>query len=176
MLDTITYFLYNQFNAYRKFIVNASFIGLALPGFMTNMMAPILELTQPVVFATETAQEIVTESTAYQLPVAADREIKTIKYVNMTAYNSEPGQTDDTPCITANNFNVCEHGTENIIATNALPFETRVQFPDLFGDKVFIVKDRMNRRYTTRVDIWMINRSDALKFGLKHNVKMVVLD
>jgi len=95
-------------------------------------------------------------------------------YVEATAYNSDPAQTDDTPCITANGFDVCEHGFENIIATNNLPLGARVRFPELHGDKIFYVMDRMNSRYTTRVDFWMVERSDALKFGLKR-IKMEVL-
>ncbi|MFA6417384.1 MAG: hypothetical protein WCW61_04305 [Patescibacteria group bacterium] len=85
----------------------------------------------------------------------------------MTAYNSEPGQTDNSPCITANGFNVCEHGEEDTIAANFLKFGTKVRIPELFGDRVFVVRDRMNKRHADRVDIWMKNRSDALKFGIK---------
>ncbi len=86
---------------------------------------------------------------------------------SMTAYNSEVGQTDDSPCITANNFNVCAHGIEDTVAANFLPFGTNIRIPELFGDRIFIVRDRMNRRYTDRVDVWMLKRSDALQFGLK---------
>ncbi len=85
----------------------------------------------------------------------------------MTAYNSDPRQTDDTPCITANGFNVCEHGIEDTVAANFLKFGTKVMIPDLFGDRVFIVRDRMNKRYPDRVDIWMLNYDDAIKFGVR---------
>ena len=109
------------------------------------------------------------------VPKPAHLPAKKVYYVSTTAYNSDPWQTDDTPCITANGFDVCEHGTENIIATNMLPFGTKVRFPELHGEKVFIVMDRMNARYTTRVDFWMLDRQDARNFGLKHRVKMEVL-
>lgn len=85
----------------------------------------------------------------------------------ITAYNSEPGQTDDSPCITANGFNVCEHGEEDTIAANFLKFGTKVRIPELFGDRIFVVRDRMNQRYSDRVDIWMNNHSEAIKFGVK---------
>ncbi len=85
----------------------------------------------------------------------------------ITAYNSEPGQTDDSPCITANNFNVCQHGEEDTIAANFLKFGTKVKIPELFGDRVFIVRDRMNRRHADRVDVWMKERVDAVNFGIK---------
>lgn len=93
----------------------------------------------------------------------------------MTAYNSEPGQTDNSPCITANGFNVCEHGKEDTIAANFLKFGTKVQIPELFGDRIFIVRDRMNKKHPNRVDIWMIDKQAALKFGVK-TAKIVVLE
>ncbi len=96
-------------------------------------------------------------------------------FVTLTAYNSEVAQTDPSPCITANGFNVCEHGIEDTIATNALPFGTEVIIPDLFGDRVFVVRDRTNKRYTTRVDVWMQTRKDALQFGVRH-AEVIVLE
>ena len=86
----------------------------------------------------------------------------------MTAYNSDPHQTDDTPCITANGFNVCVHGIEDTVAANFLPFNTKIKIPELFGDRIFVVRDRMNARFTDRVDVWMLNYSDARRFGVKH--------
>ncbi len=85
----------------------------------------------------------------------------------MTAYNSEVGQTDDSPCTTANGFNVCEHGIEDTIAANFLPMGTKVKIPELFGDRVFVVRDRMNKKHPNRVDVWMKDRSSAMKFGVK---------
>ena len=85
----------------------------------------------------------------------------------MTAYNSEAAQTDSTPCITANGFDVCKHGIEDTVAANFLPMGTKIRIPDLFGDRVFTVRDRMNKRYSDRVDIWMIHKTDALKFGVR---------
>jgi len=96
-------------------------------------------------------------------------------YYSVTAYNSEVGQCDDTPCITANGFNLCEHGIEDTVATNALKFGTKVRMPELFGDRVFIVRDRMNKRYTDRFDIWMKEKKDAINFGLKV-VKIEILE
>lgn len=85
----------------------------------------------------------------------------------ITAYNSEPGQTDNSPCVTANGYNVCESGTEDTIAANFLKFGTKVQIPELFGDRVFVVRDRMNQRHASRVDIWMQDYQDAIQFGVK---------
>lgn len=93
----------------------------------------------------------------------------------ITAYNSEAAQTDASPCITANGFNVCEHGVEDTIAANFLKFGTKVKIPELFGDRIFIVRDRMNKRHADRVDVWMLDRTDALKFG-KRTAKIVVIE
>lgn len=99
-----------------------------------------------------------------------DIDVWQVKYTSsytLTAYNSEVDQCDDSPCITANGFDVCEHGIEDTIAANFLKFGTKVRIPDLFGDKVFVVRDRMNKRYPNRIDIWMLEKQDAKQFGVK---------
>ena len=101
------------------------------------------------------------------LPLHEKRKVLGTSRHAMTAYNSDPRQTDDTPCITANGFNVCEHGIEDTIAANFLKFGTKVQIPELFGDRIFVVRDRMNKRYPDRVDIWFKNYDDAIKFGIR---------
>lgn len=92
--------------------------------------------------------------------------------VNMviTAYTSHVAQTDDTPCITASGLDVCKRGAEDIVATNFnwLPFGTKIKIPELFGDRIFIVHDRMNARYSQRVDVWMKSYADAVKFGKRY--------
>jgi len=108
-------------------------------------------------------------SPANRLPEIPDREIKIIRESShtITAYNSEAAQTDDSPCITANGFNVCSHGAEDTIAANFLPFGTQVLIPELFGDRVFTVRDRMNKRHANRIDIWFKDRQTAVNFGVK---------
>jgi len=90
--------------------------------------------------------------------------------VHITAYSSTPDQTDDTPFITAAGTRV----RDGIVAANFLPLYTRIKIPELFGEKVFIVEDRMNRRFQNRVDIWFPDRASAMKFGLK-KAEIVVL-
>lgn len=96
-------------------------------------------------------------------------------YVTTTAYSSDVAQTDSTPCLTADGYNVCKAGVENIIAANFLPIGTQVMIPDAFGDRIFTVHDRMNKRYTNRVDIWMTSRQRALNWGVR-TVKVVVVE
>jgi 3D (Asp-Asp-Asp) domain-containing protein len=94
----------------------------------------------------------------------------------ITAYNSDIGQTDDSPCITASGFDVCKHNQEDTVAINGYKMGTKVRFPDLFGDRVFVVRDRMNSRFgSSRVDVWMLSRVDAKNFGVKET-RMEVLE
>jgi 3D (Asp-Asp-Asp) domain-containing protein len=57
-----------------------------------------------------------------------------------------------------------------------LPFGTRVKFPDYYGDRIFIVEDRTARRFSNRADIWMETRGQALQWGIKNGVRMVVVN
>lgn len=97
-----------------------------------------------------------------------------VRYVIATAYTSEVAQTDASPCITANGFNVCKHGIEDVIAANWLPMGTKVRIPDHFGDRVFTVRDRMARKHSDKIDVWMKDKKNAMRFG-KRTVKVEVL-
>lgn len=89
------------------------------------------------------------------------RKVKEVREVWVTAYSSAPEETDDTPFITASG----EQVRDGILAANFLPFGAEVQIPDAFGDKIFIVEDRMHPRKVNNVDVWMPTKDDALKFG-----------
>lgn len=102
------------------------------------------------------------------LPVSEDARPRKTFTVPMTAYTSDPAQTDDTPCITASGMNVCERNQEDVVAANFLPLGTRVRIPELYGDRIFTVQDRMNARYDKRMDFWMKDIKEARKFGLKY--------
>lgn len=103
-----------------------------------------------------------------QLPVAEDALPRTLYTIPITAYTSDVAQTDDTPCITASGLDVCQRNEENVVATNFLPMGTRVRIPELFGDKVFYVEDRMNARYYYKMDVWMKEFEEAKQFGVKY--------
>jgi 3D (Asp-Asp-Asp) domain-containing protein len=101
----------------------------------------------------------------------AKKAVKTIKVV-ITAYSSSPDQTDDSPFITASN----KYVRDGIVANNMLPFGTKVKIPSLYGDKVFVVEDRMNRRMGDyRMDIWFPTYTGAKNFGVK-TAEIVVLE
>lgn len=123
-----------------------------------------------------TAPEIFRDEAASLVAVAhAAEEIatSTVSYiVTLTAYSSAPEETDDTPFITASNTRT----RDGIVATNFLPFGTKIKIPEYFGDKVFTVEDRMHRRKEGFVDIWMPTKSAALKFGIAKAAEIVVVD
>lgn len=79
-----------------------------------------------------------------------------------TAYNSLPNQTDSSPWITASGTR-CREG---VIASNFLPMGTKVKIAG-FGNRIFRVEDRMNKRYKNRIDIWFRDYSDAREFGVR---------
>ena len=108
------------------------------------------------------------------LPQAPERQFRTI-YVTATAYTSTVGQTDSTPCVTANQFDLCQHNEENIIACNFLTFGTKVVFPDIDPNKVYLVQDRMHYRFPYRVDFWMKDTQQAKSFGVQ-TLKMKIYD
>lgn len=82
--------------------------------------------------------------------------------VMATAYSPTPDQTDDTPLITASG----KHVKEGMVALNGVKFGTRIRIPKLYGDKIFVVEDRMHSRKGTRhIDILMPTREEAIGFG-----------
>lgn len=81
-----------------------------------------------------------------------------------TAYSSTPDQTDNSPFTTANGKTVYD----GLVAANWLPFGTKIRIPDMYGDKIFTVNDRMNNRYDQgRLDVWMKTRNEAKTFGIR---------
>lgn len=97
----------------------------------------------------------------YPNVVIPDRKVKAV----LTAYSSTPDQTDSDPFTAASGKRVYD----GMIAANWLPFGTKVKIPELFGDKIFTVDDRMNARYGFgRMDIWMDGERKTVKlFGVK---------
>jgi len=96
---------------------------------------------------------------------------KVTKLVSMTAYSSTVDQCDSTPFITANGSRV----RDGIVAANFVPFGTKIKIPSLYGDKIFTVEDRMNRRFDKRVDIWMNTRQEAIIFGFKQQIEIEIV-
>ena len=91
------------------------------------------------------------------------RPAKKTFWVTVTAYSSTVDQTDGDPFTTASGAKV----RDGIVAWNGVPFGTTLRLPSHFGDKIFIVQDRLHKRNKRVVDIWMSSREEALEFGKK---------
>ncbi len=104
--------------------------------------------------------------TASGVPVRVGKTI----LAELSGYSSTPCQTNSQPFITASGKRV----RDGIVAANFLDFGTEIRIPQIYGDKIFVVKDRMNFRYSPPydhlphqgfIDIWFPNRTEALNFG-----------
>ena len=94
------------------------------------------------------------------------KPVKIVKKITVivTAYSSTPSQTDDSPYITASGSWV----RDGIVANNYLPFGTKIRMPEIYGDKVFVVEDRMSwKKGNYHFDIWFPEYQQALSFGVK---------
>jgi 3D (Asp-Asp-Asp) domain-containing protein len=112
-----------------------------------------------------------TATTSREITDAEAEQAKKIPVV-VTAYSSTPWETDDTPFITASGTEV----RDGVVANNLLPFGTRIRIPELYGDKIFTVEDRMHlRKSIYQVDIWFPYTSEAINFGVK-SASIVVVD
>jgi len=133
-------------------IIAGTVIGVCLLGIVmpqtTN--ANFLNNTYASYVAKESAKE-------------AQNVVKKIEVV-ITAYSSTPEETDDTPFITASGKTVAD----GVIANNMLPCGTKVKIPALYGDKVFTVLDRMNKRKSDyHFDVWLPSKDLAINCGVK---------
>ena len=109
---------------------------------------------------------------ALRIPASGITGTETMLRMRVTAYTSTPDETDNTPFITASGMRVCD----GIVATNLLPFGTKIRIPTLFGEKIFTVEDRMAPRMKNVVDVWMPTKAAALRFGANYADMVVIAD
>ena len=102
--------------------------------------------------------------------LSASATVQKSMVVHATAYNSVPGQTDDDPWVAAWN-NRLRPG-DKIIAVSrdlekhGLTNGAKVQIEGLPG--TYTVRDRMNKRFKNRIDVWMEKDiKKARKWGKK---------
>ena len=137
--------------------------SVALTGF-----PPVFDVQNSKALDFEPPSQLVAVQSHSLLPIASPETPKRVVskvLVVITAYSSTIWQTDDTPFITASGTQV----RDGIVATNILPMGTMIKIPDLYGDRVFVVEDRMHPRKNYQVDIWFPEYSDALNFGAKYS-------
>jgi 3D (Asp-Asp-Asp) domain-containing protein len=150
----------------KKIIIISIFLGIFLGLF------PLFESKNPesqIVFADFSLQKTLDDLAmvggnsllATANPSGSDSQIRRINVV-ITGYSSSPRETDNNPFLTASGKQV----EEGIVANNLLPFGTKVRMPELYGDRVFIVEDRMHwRKGYYHFDIWFSSYWEALDFG-----------
>ena len=117
-------------------------------------------------FSTEESLVFLQENALVGISDPSNPEPKVVKKIKglITAYSSTPWETDDTPFLTAAGTQV----RDGIVANNLLPFGTKIRIPEIYGEKVFVVEDRMNwKKGKYYFDIWFPSYSEALNFGAK---------
>lgn len=148
-------------------------------GFKRVAAFSLLTLFLPVAVAVAEPLEgtNVTEAFSSEIALAASADLPKegrVMLVDMTAYTSREAETDSTPCIAAAGYDLCENNREDVVAANFVPLGTRIKVPSIFGDKTFTVVDRMNSRYTNRVDFWFKDLDRARQFGVR-TAEIIVL-
>lgn len=121
------------------------------------VFSPTTAITEPII-----------EKSAFLEP----KPNKKIMILTITGYSSSYDETDETPWLTA-------YGTltrDGVVASNILPFGTKIRIPSLFGNKVFVVEDKMNPRFGENLDIWFPSKESALKFGVHYDVLVEILE
>lgn len=153
------------------FVLNSA-IPVPVQAKSTNIFLALRDVASNVIDSM--SQNIASADDKPEFPVSDEREPARTKSVVATAYSSEAAQTDNTPCLPAmGSFDLCknfaDNGVEDTIAANFLPLGTKVRFPEMFGDRIFTVRDRMNAKYNgqSRIDFWMNEKDDAIHFGVK---------
>ncbi len=123
----------------------------------------------PLVFVAKTDAPTPPKTPEFSNPQTAEQLAPgqpKIIWAVITAYSSTEEQTDDTPFITALGTDV----RDGIVAANFLAFGTRVKIPELFGNKEFVVEDRMHHRFSDRIDIWFEDTDKAKEFGKQYTI------
>jgi len=143
-----------------------SFSPVFAPSYLSEAKAGfrVVEAQDPMI-ETPLIQEnsFLTSSNHY----SSGNELIVLETIQMTitAYSSSVWETDDTPYLTAAGTQT----KDGVVASNFLPFGTKIRIPRLFGDKVFIVEDRMNQRVGDfQIDIWFPSSESARDFGVKY--------
>lgn len=99
-----------------------------------------------------------------KLPEIAERPARKVLRATVTAYSSSVDETDSDPFTTASGAKT----HSGIIAYNHLPFGTRIRIPEIYGDRIFVVEDRLRAGASrTHFDIWLPSKAEAKQWGVK---------
>lgn len=158
----------NQYQAAQKMLL--AVLALVLVSVQSGTPVVMAAGFIPTILMNKTMIEQ-TDDKVVAAPVVRPPTIKTIR-MDSTAYTSRVGECDGSPFITADGSVV----RDGYVATNVLPIGTKIRIPTIFGDKIFEVHDRMNARYSYRVDIWVADYDTAIKYGYKRNIPIEVIE
>ncbi len=148
--------------AYAFATLAAAFVATVAPGIVRA-----IDLTPQSISLFTNA---VPSGTTLALTTTTKATLPQILFLRVTAYASTPDETDSTPFIMADG----KHVYDGAAASNLFPFGTKIQIPSLFGNRIFTIEDRMAKRLTDVVDIWMATRGAALRFGVNYASIIVV--
>lgn len=111
---------------------------------------------------------VATTTQAITTAKIAPVQIKVGKVARVTAYNSVESQTDGSPCIAADNSNVCERHAkgECIVALNGVKFGTKLLIEKI---GTCTVADRTATKHNGTIDLFMGDDvARATNFGVQH--------
>ncbi|MFH1112032.1 MAG: hypothetical protein V1712_03095 [Patescibacteria group bacterium] len=148
----------------RKMLIIAAILTLALEWTFPQHSASAASINGSLVNTSLIEDVSLPQVPAQNFPENNLRSARYSVKIVVTAYSSTIDQTDDTPFITASG----EVVHDGIVGANWLPLGAQIRIPEYFGDKVFVVEDRMNERFSRRVDIWMLTREQAEAWGLQY--------
>ena len=147
-----------------SFLVSVIALGLGSVSSAQSVSQPALPQLPGAAITQQAAEQL-------SLPgeLAASQKRAVSRTVKATAYNSEVGQTDSSPFVTATGTRV----RPGVIALSRdllriFPYGSRVTIRDSAGQltgRVFLVEDTMNVRMVNTIDIWMPSRAQALRWG-----------
>jgi len=155
-----------MFTLYPKISASLAFASLISNLFIPQPQVDLADELEPAEKLTTIHGQALIQTIFPDTPVVVAN-----RWVVVTGYSSTPDQTDSTPFITASGTRVHD-GT---VACNFLRFGTRVRFPDMYGDKIFVVEDRMALKNSHKMDIWFTSREQAKQFGVRQ-LKVEVLE
>lgn len=141
------------------------------------LIPPLFTAVLPQVKAND-AHEVIEPGTAPLIarhlpqPQNMEHRVKKTLWLTVTAYSSTVDQTDSDPFTAASGAKV----HDGMLAHNGLAFGTKVRFPERFGDKIFVVEDRLHPRKGWYIaDLWMPTREEAKQWGAPI-LKMEILE
>lgn len=145
----------------KKLLIAPIIVGVVIGAVLLGLFIPKSAKAEPFFGA---LLDKTTALNSFCRLYANDYEVKKKIKMIVTGYSSRVEETDDTPLITASGKTVAD----GIIANNMLPFGSKIRIPELYGDRIFIVEDRMHQRKGKyHVDIWFQEYLEAKEFGAK---------